>query len=79
MGKMGREWLREIVNAGWSGEPDEYDEYPLFREGDLLKGGVRSALVVKVIRGFYDWKYDVLHDGGMHQVDQGALRSWLTV
>jgi hypothetical protein len=78
MGKMGREWLQEIVSAGWSGEPDEWDD-PLFHEGDLLCVSARSALVVKVIRGFYDWKYDVLHDGGMHQVDQGALRSWVTV
>ena len=48
MGKYGREWLREIVNAGWSGEPDEWaDECPLFREGDLLKGGPEALYACK--------------------------------
>ena len=78
MGKIGREWLQDVLDAGWSGEPDEWCD-PLFYEGDLLLGGTRSALVVGVIRGFYDWKYDVLHDGGVDQVDQGALQSWVTV
>jgi len=78
MGRLGREWLQDVLSAGWSGEPDEWDD-PLFYEGDLLKGGRENAVVIKVLRGFYDWKYEVLHKGGMHTVDQSALHSWLVV
>jgi hypothetical protein len=75
MGRYGREWLQDIVNAGWSGEPDEWDD-PLFFDGDLLQTGKSHALVVSVKRGFYDWKYDVLFEGGIESVDECALRAW---
>lgn len=63
----------------WSNdEPESFGlSDPLFCVGDLLLGGEQTALVVKVRRGYYDWRYDVLHMDAVHEVDQSALRSWL--
>ena len=66
------------MNDDWvSGCESGGIEEPIFREGDLLKAGRAHALVIGVMRGYYDWQYDVLFESSMHKVDQGALREWL--
>ena len=83
MGRMGRDWLKELFSAqdSWTNRSHEsaYED-PIFGVGDMLhssSGESGAALIVRIKHHTWDWQYDVLFDGGMHTVSEGALRDWV--
>jgi hypothetical protein len=84
MGRMGRDWLKELfsVQDSWTDRSHESSTYedPIFCVGDMLhspSGGSGAALIVMIKHHMWDWQYDVLFDGGMHTVSEGALHGWV--
>ena len=83
---MGRNWIDDLAAAtGWHGRARTDREPPMFQVGDLIQGqGVgnwsRSALVVSIDTGVpcYGWSYDILANGALHSVYEGALCQWET-
>jgi hypothetical protein len=83
MGRMGRDWLKELFNVqeSWADHSHESSSYedPIFCVGDMLHspfGTSGAALIVKIKYHTWDWQYDVLFDGGMHAVSEGVLHEW---
>ena len=83
---MGRNWIDDLAAAtGWRGRARMAREPPMFQVGDLIRGqGVgrwpQAALVVSIDTGVpeHGWSYDILYNGALHSVYEGALCRWET-
>lgn len=76
-----RDWLKDAYDSYthmWESEPAALG-IPDFRVGDLLSIGAHVALVTCMSEGMSGWRYGVLRDGQMWDVDESALHRWRAV